>query len=181
MAGEYRAVRWRRLTTTLATLAAAFSIGEGRAEASETFPPILAEKLGMDCVPNCLPCHLQPVGTAENQRGDGIKAELERLAGNMVTSDLIVSAALDELLKENKFIDSDADGTSDLEELSDGQNPYGGLALCERPLYGCFASHVTTTMPTRLGALGMALGVMGGLLWRRRAPRARPRLSDRSR
>jgi hypothetical protein len=168
MARNNNVVRWTRRLVGVGSFLAGLMLGEGRAGASQTFPPILAEKLGMDCVPNCLPCHTEAEGTSDNQRFDGIKGELERIASGNVGSDAIVAAALDQLLLEQPSLDSDGDGTQDIADLNAAENPYGGPALCDRPLYGCFASHVSPTLPTRLGALALALGVAGVLLVRRR-------------
>jgi hypothetical protein len=168
MVGANGVVRWPHRLVGTVSFVAGLLVGEGRAGASQTFPPILAEKLGMDCVPNCLPCHTKAEGTSDNQRFDGIKGELERIASGNVGSDEIVAAALDQLLLEQPSLDSDGDGTQDIAELRAAENPYGGPALCDRPLYGCFASHVSPTVPTRLGALALALGVAGVLLVRRR-------------
>jgi hypothetical protein len=168
MARNNKVVRWTRRLVGVGSFLAGLMLGEGRAAASQTFPPILAEKLGMDCVPNCLPCHTEAEGTSDNQRFDGIKGELERIAAGNVGSDEIVAAALDQLLLEQPSLDSDGDGTQDIAELSAAENPYGGPALCDRPLYGCFASHVSPTLPTRLGALALSLGVASALLVRRR-------------
>lgn len=160
---------WRRGLAGSA-LVVAVSMSAGHAHASETFPPILAEKLGMPCVPNCLPCHLGPVGTAANQRFDGVKGEIERLANNDVREEDTLRAALDVIVmnRANLDFDSDGDEKQDLDELSDGENPYGGASLCETPSYGCFASHVAPELPTRFTALCLALTVAGALWWRRR-------------
>lgn len=169
MVGVDRLVRWKRLALSVASMAVVSSIGEERASASVTFPPILAEKLGMDCVPNCLPCHTGVVGTADNQRFDGIKGEIERVALNTVTSDEIFAAALDQVLEEKPSLDSDGDNIQDIDEIKAAADPYGSdTPLCERPLYGCFASQVAPTLPPRLGALALGLGVAASLLLRRR-------------
>src|SRR5687768_3710036 len=118
--------QWNRRITGMLGLLFGLTIAEGSAHASKTFPPILAEKLQMECIPNCLPCHLAAEGTSDNQRADGIKMLIEDKAAGDVSSDAILAAALDAVLADAPQVDSDGDTTPDIVELKNGDNPYGG-------------------------------------------------------
>lgn len=139
----------------------------GNVHASETYPPILAEELDMPCVPNCLPCHKEPVGNALNLRDNGIRIALLEFTPKLDTDELM-RAALRAFLMQPPDLDTDGDGTQDVVELGRGENPYGGKNLCDGPRYGCFASHVAPALPTRIGALALAFCVAGALWLRRR-------------
>jgi len=169
MVGDVLSIDRARCLLTVGACAVGVMVATRHAGASETFPPILAEKLGMPCVPNCLPCHSAAVGTAANQRFDGVKGEIERLASNDVSAERTLRAALNILLTDETLnLDSDGDGKQDLAELSAGDNPYGGESLCERPRYGCSALHVAPAPPAPFTAFAFALSVAGALWWRRR-------------
>jgi hypothetical protein len=142
------------------------------AAARDTFPAVLKEKLGMECVPSCLPCHKAVPGTKMNLRTDGLRLAIFNVA-EQVPNAAVLATVLDTILAGGPEVqpgDSDGDGTPDLEELKAGDNPYGGGPLCvgAGPQYGCGAS-LAPSAPTRLGAFAFALAFTAALLRRRRA------------
>ncbi len=161
---------YRRWPGSLALAAASFallSMAARTVAAREEFPPVLKDKLGMDCSPSCLPCHTEVPGLRANLREDGLAFVLLQ---NRVKTVASLEAALDEMLKPGGKIappgDSDGDVTPDLIELAAGENPYGGADLCLLK-YGCGAS-IAPKAPTRLGAFAFALAFTAALLRRRR-------------
>lgn len=125
------------------------------AHASLVYPNELSAELGMPCVPVCTVCHntpagnvgtvTMPFGVAMMDRGLTGGAQVERLADAL--------AAM-----EADAVDSDDDGTVDVEELVAGEDPNGGEPLCDvvTPVYGCF-NHT----PGVASGLGVLLAVLG--------------------
>lgn len=148
--------------------------------ASENFPAHLAEKLGMDCVPSCYPCHTSNPGRAETLRGAGSFIDTLRVVGRLDTVNSPVlpgvptslDAALDFVATVMPPLDSDMDGTPDLKELKDGTDVNGGdQSPCDGPEYGCGLLSVAQPAPNGepLPWLGLALGVaLYGVVRRRR-------------
>lgn len=105
------------------------------AEASPTFPARIQQTLEMACAPPCTLCH-------RDQQG-GFGTVVQPFGSEMLASGLgardpdFIPTALAEL--ESSGVDSDGDGTGDVEQLRQGENPNGGAALCG-PTYGCFAT-----------------------------------------
>ncbi|MES2642126.1 MAG: hypothetical protein V4850_21770 [Myxococcota bacterium] len=139
--------------------------------ASSSYPGALETELDMPCAPTCTVCHstnaggqgtvVQPFGLAMLDRGlTG--------AGNIAG----LTEALDVMAAD--AVDSDGDGTSDLDELVLGADPNPDAAVfCDIdgggevvvPIYGCFEGSGS--------AAGMGLGALLGLMaLRRRARRA---------
>jgi hypothetical protein len=169
--GTSMQLSYRRVAGTLILAGASFALLSGAARsaaAREEFPAVLADKLNMNCVPSCLPCHTEVPGLRANLRENGLALVLLE---NRVKTVASLEATLDEMLKPGGKIappgDSDGDVTPDLVELAAGQNPYGGADLCLLK-YGCGASSIAPSAPARLGAFAFALAVTAALLRRRR-------------
>lgn len=81
--------------------------------ASPTFPPAIAEHLGLACEPDCTTCHTRPsggLGTARQPFGAAMQGA-HLTAGQPQK----IAAALDELAAERS--DVDGDGVTDIDEL----------------------------------------------------------------
>jgi len=140
------------------------------ARASEPFPAYLAEKYEMPCVPACTLCHLTNEGGALSFR-DGFVADLLQVAnasGNTIEAGNPESMAPALALVESMAMDKDMDKVTDIDELKAGTDPGGSALLCDVPKYGCGASSVAPSYPTRFGALALAASVMLMLGLRRR-------------
>ena len=133
--------RTARLFATAGLAAATFWATEGRA--SEEYPPVVAETLGMDCVPACTLCHNDLVGGKGTVRldvggssfgleviGAGVRDKApDRLPGAIMTI-------------ETSGVDTDLDMMPDVEELRAGRDPNepGEGNVCGGgPTYGCGA------------------------------------------
>jgi hypothetical protein len=109
------------------------------AHASVTYPGDVEADAGMPCAPQCVLCHESNTGGAGTVTMPFGAALMDRglLGGGQ--SDLL-GAALDAL--DADAVDSDGDGTPDLDELAAGDDPNGGPAFCGAdvvaPQYGCF-------------------------------------------
>jgi hypothetical protein len=163
---------YRRVAGTLILAGASFALLSSAARsaaARDEFPAVLADKLEMPCVPSCLPCHTAVPGTRDNMREDGLRVALNQNQPR-IENVAQLEALLDEMLKPGttKILpgDSDRDGTPDLAELAAGKDPYGGADLCLLK-YGCGASSIAPSTPTRFGALAFALALSAALLRRR--------------
>ena len=139
----------------------------GSAWASSVYPEQVQADVGGDCTPMCTICH------ATNGGGDGTitqpfgEALVSRgLVGGANTAS--VTDALTQLSEDG--VDSDGDGTLDVDELAMGADPNpGGLAFCDvlLPTYGCLST---------VGGPALRLGAVAGLvaLARRRRRREAP-------
>jgi MYXO-CTERM domain-containing protein len=143
--------------------------------ASSSYPGALETELGMPCAPTCTLCHatniggpgtvVTPFGIAMGERG---LTGGGNIAGLTETLDVMATDA----------VDSDGDGTSDLDELFLGADPNPDAAVfCDIdgggevvvPIYGCFGGAEGSG-----SAAGMGLGALLGLTaLRRRARRGR--------
>ena len=136
-------------------LASAFSPG---AEASPAYPAVVSSATGLPCDPACTLCHLdiggglgtvvQPFGETLYERGlgPGSSGELR---------DLLIEMELD-------GADSDLDGTSDMAELRDAENPNGTTAtgVCDNlPVYGC-AMRPTVVVEPDLAAVALLMAAI---------------------
>jgi hypothetical protein len=134
--------------------------------ASGNYPGEVQTEAGVPCAPTCTLCHAtnaggggtvtQPFGQAMMARG---------LTGGGNTDALV--AALGQL--DSDGIDSDANGTSDVDALRAGENPNDGTPFCgdivvATPTYGCFQH-------ARAG--GSAALVLGAIVLSRVARRRR--------
>ncbi len=124
--------RWRG-----AALAALIIATARAAEASPDFPEALASELDMPCPPTCTVCHrdlnggfftvTKPFGKAMIDVGKLSARSPEEIPAALQALDAAAS-------------DSDGDGTSDVDELTRGEDPNrpGAQSLCG-PEYGCGA------------------------------------------
>lgn len=107
------------------------------AQASPSYPGTLESELGMPCLPQCTVCHETNAGGGGTVTSAFGVALLDAgLAGGSQTDVLATTlGGLDS--------DSDGDGVLDVDELSAGDDPNGGPALCsgatvDPPQFGCF-------------------------------------------
>jgi hypothetical protein len=112
-----------------------WAIAPRLAAASPNFPDEIASALSTPCVPQCTLCHTTNLGgwgTAHTRfvAAMSVKGKLLPEEGSSVAPAL---AAL-----EDQRIDSDSDGTPDVDELRQGSNPNGdSVDLCSDVGYGC--------------------------------------------
>jgi hypothetical protein len=145
------------------------------AQASQEFPSVLLDELGMPCAPNCTVCHATPLGGSGTVvKKFGIAA---LIAGPIAKQDAdSVRRALANMAKANPPTDSDGDGTPDLVELTAGNDPNseGEARICG-PNYGCGA-HISRVPPARGGtalAIAGSVAALMALGFRRLSPRRR--------
>ena len=138
---------------------AALLLGANVASATSNFPAAVRTKLSLSYDPPCSLCHTNGItgrGTVTTPFG---KAMLAR--GLVASDETALNAALDKMVAEK--VDSDLDGTTDIDELKAGTNPNGDSLSVS---YGCNASGGD---PSAL-VLGAAVG---GLLLLSRTRRRR--------
>ncbi|HKY37478.1 MAG TPA: hypothetical protein VJN18_16160 [Polyangiaceae bacterium] len=162
-----------RASTFLATLltAGAVTLAAAPSRASTTYPQVVADTLGMPCVPQCIICHATNVGgitTITRAFGIALKNTLNQTGGFQ-----------DDLLRMNLVkmrdmgINSDPDPMTDVQELAEGLDPnVPGGEVCTGPKYGCGATvapRADQRANDRWSAASALLTVLAGLwLLRRR-------------
>jgi hypothetical protein len=149
-----------------ASLLGVVLLGATAARAVPDYPNVVRSELGLSTAPSCPLCHqgVPSVGTVTTPFGTALRAR-----GLVMYDDASLRKALTAL--DTEKVDSDGDGTPDIEELEAGRNPNlsdgtsgpggeqpGGGNVPPDPSYGCGA------------APGAPVGLLlGGLwLWRRR-------------
>jgi hypothetical protein len=164
----------RRLALSSVALACAILASPRGAAASDAFSPALADALALSYVPGCDVCHASgaaPVGAADRPFSAALVAR-GLVAGDVAS----LVAALDALGAD--AVDSDGDGSLDVDELAWGADPNraevpeGGDV--EPPTYGCAATG-GDARPRSEAALALVLVGVGWRLarWRLRARAAR--------
>lgn len=169
--------------TRLARRASALLVGLGlflgarQAAASEPYPGYVQQIAGMPCVPQCTLCHSSSPG----RLGTAVSGTLfaKTLISNGLGPLMSMEQVRDVLAKlvpaPLPSVDTDGDGTPDLNELREGTDPSapGSESICG-PTYGCGA-HIAKAPPTsRAAPVLAALTVVGfAFAFRRAARRAR--------
>jgi hypothetical protein len=145
------------------------------AQASETYPAAVQEALGLACPPACVLCHTRPEGgigqinsfgeTVRNtgvqiRNPDGIPAALECIENGVDNPEESPCQH-----RAGEVRDSDGDGTPDIEELRNAEDPSSteGGSFCG-PSYGCGASIAPKTKLDGV-ASASALLMASALLW----------------
>ena len=174
----------RQFARVGAVLGFALLSSEG-ARADPLFPPLLAKKLQMPCVPTCIVCHPSPNAGGWGQfrevitNGQKSPGFGKRLRSDCQLDPLQATAslgpAIDCLAAMSPASDLDFDGVPDLEELANGQDPNaaGDAPLCggDHPEYGCAPARMTHGPVDNVGAVaaaGVALAGLSALRRRRR-------------
>lgn len=149
----------------LAALVAALFVAR-EASATPNFPGAVKEKLSAVAAPECAICHVTgrvggrgtvntPFGTAMRARGLALYDEAS------------LGAALAKMQEDG--VDSDSDGTIDVDQVRMGKNPNPSGDSSDLPTYGC-VGRVSPAAPadSRVPALGLLLLVAAVMLRRRR-------------
>ena len=151
--------------------AAALLVLQAPARASEPFPGVLQEKLGMPCVPSCIVCHGKTPGDASSFSARQLPKDLV-FPPRMLPSPgdtTTLSADIDSYVTQSM---TDAKAAAVIASLKSGKDPETGASLCG-PTYGC-AVHVAKKAPANdVSAPLWVVGAMmlGGFLRRRKAAR----------
>jgi hypothetical protein len=149
---------WAGLALGLAAM-----FGVSAAQAVPTFPGEVQRALGMPCAPPCTICHstsLGGIGTVVKPFGEALRAR--GLVGGDVPSLRRALAAL-----EAERVDSNHDGTDDVQELRQGRNPNDGSELCGLK-YGCAQGAGSTGRSRGLGGAAIGGSVLLALWAQRR-------------
>lgn len=143
------------------------------ANATPNFPGALARNLGATSSPECAVCHQNGrvgIGTVTTGFGSAMRAR-----GLTPYNEGSLASALGKMTAD--AVDSDGDGTLDVEALRQGQNPNGSASVVTgnpvptSPEYGCVGRVSPARQPdAQLVALFLAIA-MGVLLRRRRGSR----------
>ena len=132
--------------------------------ASGGYPSEVASYLGLPCTPQCTICH------ATNNGGDGtviqdfgMAMQDRGLTGGSNYDKL--HTALDTMGTDG--VDSNGDGTSDIEDLIAGVDPNTGTGFCggATPVYGCSS---LPAQPAWAGVVGALVGLATTFGLRRR-------------
>jgi len=137
------------------------------------FPGEVADLLGTDAVPGCKLCHLEAKTTGVTAatpfvlslEARGFDGKASNLGGALTRS-------------ETDRVDTDGDGTIDVEELragTDPNSPFAGASSADDPTYGCALTGRGRGVAPALLTLGAVL-----ILQRRRRVLSSRRGADRS-
>jgi hypothetical protein len=155
------------LSASLALLALA---APGLAAASPTFPGALTTNLQLEYSPPCTVCHpgATGLGTATSEF-----AVAMRDRGLAAADTASLATALDQMEADN--VDSDGDGTIDVEQLKAGKDPSTGAQIgpdsgAVTVTYGCGAQIAPGDVPWE-GAVAAMTAIAGLLLARGRRRR----------
>jgi hypothetical protein len=150
----------------LATLIAALFVATG-AGATPNFPGAIKDKLSAVAAPECAICHVSGRvggrGTVNTPFGAAMRAR-----GLVLYDEASLGTALAQIEKDG--VDSDGDGTIDVDAVRMGKNPNPSSDV---PTYGC-VGRVSPAAPTdsRLPAFGMLFLVIAAIARRRRIAHA---------
>ncbi len=132
--------------------------------ASGNYPAEVATFTEMSCTPTCLLCHTTASGGGGTANQPFALALKDRgLTGGGDTDALTTALAA----LEADAVDSDGDGTTDVEGLRAGLDPNDGVAFCgsdvvDAPTYGCFQHARAGT------GVGLVVGALAAAMFRRR-------------
>jgi hypothetical protein len=154
-------MRWFASTAFFAGIA----LFAGVASASPNYPEAVQMHLGLESPPPCTLCHsggMTGIGTVNTPFG---KSAREKGLGAADTSKL--TSVLDQM----KTVDSDGDGTFDIDELVAGTDPNtaGGGPVAQKPQlgYGCAAT-LSPGRPAPSSGAALGLALVAALAWSRR-------------
>lgn len=161
-----------RLSVAAATFSAAFALAT-TALATGNFPGALESDLTLDYQPPCSLCHeggKTGGGTVNTPFGKAMRAR-----GLVADDENSLSTALGKMMDD--AVDSDEDGTTDVDELVAGADPNvagDGSLGANSPQYGCGAQIAPGSLASGSpAALGLALLTAIGLAAQLRTRRAR--------
>lgn len=118
----------RRRSLLLGAVVISTLLCSATAFASVTFPPVIQSELSLASAPDCTLCHrndLGGVGTVVRPFGRTMMSQFGLMSGNVAA--LRAGLAGSEAAK----LDSDGDGTSDIDELRMGSDPNVGVSGME--------------------------------------------------
>lgn len=158
---------WAARFSAISTLAAALLTASG-ARATPNFPGAVKDKLGAVAQPECAICHVSGRvggrGTVNTLFGTAMRAR-----GLVLYDEATLGAALSQMEKDG--VDSDGDGTIDVDAIRMGKNPNPPSDV---PTYGCLG-RVSPAAPGDPGLPVLAvLVLLAAVILRRRGlgPRA---------
>jgi hypothetical protein len=153
-----------RRSCALVALLAVTALGR-EAKAMPTFPAEIQAHLELGFTPPCTLCHATPAG------GGAVVSKFgQSMLASGLTSDIsTLDRALDSLA--TKKTDSNADGTTDVEQLKEGMDPSTGESLTGVPeqKYGCGARIARGRVDQDSAVAWVALGLAVVLTNRRRS------------
>ena len=163
-----------RCLFSLAVITAAILTRSAPALASLSFPPAIQSELSLAKPPECTLCHRNDAGgfgTVTRPFGRTMMTQFGLTAANV--------AALRSALagSDAAKLDSDGDGSSDIDELREGTDPNVGVSGVETgpnvplPQTGCAVNSSLPSSPLGAGA-ALVVAVIGLSLQRRRSARA---------
>jgi hypothetical protein len=143
----------------------------GSAAASPIYPSTLSSELGLCKPPPCTVCHQDLLGGLDTVvHPFGMELQDRGLTGGSATDLLLTALAA----LETDGVDSDGDGTNDVDELRGGMDPNpDGVAFCDvvSPTYGCVGTQNSVVPSGRVGGgagILAAVGIAAAMLRRRR-------------
>ena len=129
----------------------------GTAQGSPAFPSVMQKEFDMPCPPSCTLCHVTDPGQAGNFNKPFALMAVVPAAGLPLAGDESkLKAGLQKIKAGGIAFDTDKDGTSDYDELKEGNDPNkpGDSRLCG-PSYGCGA-HIAKAPAKNGGAWVLA-------------------------
>jgi hypothetical protein len=145
-----------------------------RALASEPYPDTIRDHLMLAQAPTCIICHETLIGGLMTVNKPFGRA-LQQKYGLRFLDVPGLRDALTRMQREGH--DSDGDGTSDIAELLQGQDPNspgeGGVIVTDEPRYGCYCSAVGRASASATAGAAWLSGLLLSIGRRRRTTRRR--------
>jgi len=163
--------RWLLSLSVTATVILSSS---GPALASVSFPPLIQSQLSLAKAPDCTLCHRNDeggFGTVTRPFGRTMMTQFGLMGANVAALRSALSGS------DAAKLDSDGDGTSDIDELRMGTDPNVGVSGVETapdvplPQTGCTVNASLPSSPLSAGA-ALAVVLLGLSLRHRRSGRA---------